>query len=112
MPYSIIAKNKGRLQTLFTFVERNYQNEIEIKNMADLANLSLPAFCNFFKKATKMTFTEFVNRYRINKACMLISQDKSISEACYECGFNNVTYFNKIFKKYIGKTPSQFKGEF
>lgn len=111
MPYSIISKNKARLETLFTYVENNYNQEIAIQEMADLSAMSLPAFCNFFKKATKMTFTEFVNRYRINKACMLISQDKSISEACYECGFNNVTYFNKIFKKYVLKTPTEFKND-
>ena len=109
MPFSIISKNKTRLQTIFTFVEKNYQQEILIDQVAALCNLTLPAFCNFFKKATKITFTEFVNRYRIEKACLLISQDQTISEACYKSGFNNVTYFNRIFKKYTKKTPTEFK---
>ncbi|WP_316931223.1 helix-turn-helix transcriptional regulator [Chryseobacterium sp. P1-3] len=65
-------------------------------------------FVIFFKKATQITFTEFVNRYRINKACLLMAQDKTISECSYSCGFNNVTYFNRMFKKYTGKTPSEF----
>lgn len=108
MPYTIISKNKTRLENIFTYVEHNYDKEILIEDVARLANLTLPAFCNFFKKATQITFTEFVNRYRINKACLLIAQDKPISECSYHCGFNNVTYFNRMFKKYTGKTPSEF----
>ncbi|SHL90810.1 AraC family transcriptional regulator [Chryseobacterium polytrichastri] len=108
MPYTIISKNKTRLENIFTYVEHHYDQEINIENVAKLANLTLPAFCNFFKKATQITFTEFVNRYRINKACLLMTQDKSISECSYSCGFNNVTYFNRMFKKYTEKTPSEF----
>jgi AraC-like DNA-binding protein len=108
MPYTIISKNKTRLENIFTYVEHHYDKEINIEEVAKLANLTLPAFCNFFKKATQITFTEFVNRYRINKACLLMAQDKSISESSYSCGFNNVTYFNRMFKKYTQKTPSEF----
>lgn len=108
MPYTIISKNKTRLENIFTYVEHHYDKDISIDEVAKLANLTLPAFCNFFKKATQITFTEFVNRYRINKACLLMVQDKSISECCYSCGFNNVTYFNRMFKKYTEKTPSEF----
>lgn len=109
MPYSVISKNKTRLQNIFTYVEQHFDRDIDIQTAANLANLTLPAFCNFFKKTTQITFTEFVNRYRISKACLFISQDKSISECGYTCGFNNVTYFNRTFKKYTGKTPSEFK---
>jgi len=112
MPYTIIAKNKTRLENIFTFVEHHYDREINIDEVARLANLTLPAFCNFFKKATQITFTEFVNRYRINKACLMMAQDKTISECSYSCGFNNVTYFNRMFKKYTEKTPSEFMKNF
>ena len=112
MPYTIISKNKTRLENIFTYEEHHYDKEIDIEDVAKLANLTLPAFCNFFKKATQITFTEFVNRYRINKACLLMAQDKSISECSYSCGFNNVTYFNRMFKKYTGKTPSEFMKNF
>ncbi|MEY8761925.1 AraC family transcriptional regulator [Chryseobacterium tongliaoense] len=108
MPYTIISKNKTRLENIFTYVENHYEKDINIEDVAQLANLTLPAFCNFFKKATQITFTEFVNRYRINKACLLMAQDKAISECSYSCGFNNVTYFNRMFKKYTEKTPSEF----
>ncbi|WP_407517701.1 AraC family transcriptional regulator [Elizabethkingia anophelis] len=108
MPYTIISKNKTRLENIFTYVEHHYDKEINIEDVAKLANLTIPAFCNFFKKATQITFTEFVNRYRISKACLLMTQDKTISECSYSCGFNNVTYFNRMFKKYTNKTPSEF----
>ena len=108
MPYTIVSRNRNRLEAVFTYVENGYQNEIDIMHAADLANLTKPAFCNFFKKATSLTFIEFVNRYRIDKACILLSQEKSIAESCYATGFNNITYFNKIFKKYTNTTPGQF----
>lgn len=108
MPYTIVSRNRTRLEAVFTYVENGYQNEIDIMKAADLANLTKPAFCNFFKKATSLTFVEFVNRYRIDKACILLSQEKSIAESCYATGFNNITYFNKIFKKYTNTTPGQF----
>jgi len=108
MPYTIVSRNRTRLEAVFTYVENGYQNEIDIMQAADLANLTKPAFCNFFKKATSLTFVEFVNRYRIDKACILLSQEKSIAESCYATGFNNITYFNKTFKKYTKTTPGQF----
>lgn len=108
MPYTIVSRNRTRLEAVFTYVENGYQNDIDIMQAAELANLTKPAFCNFFKKATSLTFVEFVNRYRIDKACILLSQEKSIAESCYATGFNNITYFNKIFKKYTKTTPGQF----
>ncbi|MBQ0148586.1 MAG: helix-turn-helix transcriptional regulator, partial [Flavobacteriaceae bacterium] len=71
-------------------------------------SLTLPAFCNFFKQATQMSFTEYLNRYRIDKACLLLLEDISVSECSFRCGFNHVPYFNKTFKKYIHQTPSEF----
>jgi AraC-like DNA-binding protein len=57
------------------------------------------------------TFTDFVNQYRIQRACQLLHQEKTIAETCFECGFNNVAYFNKVFKAITKKTPSEFKKE-
>lgn len=108
MPYTIVSRNRNRLEAVFTYVENGYQNELDMHQAADLANLTKPAFCNFFKKATSITFVEFVNRYRIDKACILLAQEKSIAESCYATGFNNITYFNKVFKKYTKTTPGQF----
>lgn len=56
-----------------------------------------------------MTFTDFVNQYRLTVAKTLLLQNKTISEACYEVGFESLSYFNKLFKKISGENPSEFK---
>lgn len=104
-----IRKVHIRLQNIFNYVEQNFQEEINIKTVADIAHLTVPAFCNYFRKTMNMTFTDFINQYRIEQACILLQQEKSVGEVCFECGFNNVPYFNKVFKQIIKKTPSEFK---
>ncbi len=104
-----IRKVHIRLQNIFNYVEQNFQEEINIRAVADIAHLTVPAFCNYFKKIMSITFTDFVNQYRIEQACILLQQEKSVGEVCFECGFNNVPYFNKVFKQIIKKTPSEFK---
>lgn len=111
MPHTAISRHKDRLQMIFTYVEKNYHREIDIKEISDSVNLTLPSFCNFFKKTMKMTFTDFLNQYRIDKACQLLLQGKNISESCYSTGYNNISYFNRAFKKYVGKTPTEFNRE-
>ena len=106
---STIKKIHVRLQNIFNYVEQNFQEEIDIKKVASIAHLTVPAFCNYFKKIMGMTFTDFINQYRIEQACILLHQEKSIGEVCFECGFNNVPYFNKVFKNILKKTPSEFK---
>ena len=108
---SSLVKKNIRLQNILNFVEKHFQEDIDIKKAAAIANLSVPSFCNYFKKMMSITFTDFVNQYRIRKACALLKQEKTISEACFESGFNNVPYFNKVFKHILQKTPSEFKKE-
>lgn len=104
-----VRKVHARLQNIFDYVERHYHEEINIKTVADIAHLTVPAFCNYFKRVMNITFTDFLNQYRIEQACILLKQEKSVGEVCFECGFNNVPYFNKVFKNIIHKTPSEFK---
>ncbi|MGE9311935.1 helix-turn-helix domain-containing protein [Niabella sp. CJ426] len=106
---ALLSKHKARLQKVFSYVEKEYAGEVQVQKAAALVGLSVPSFCNFFKKTTQITFSDFVNQYRIQKSCMLLHQDKSISEVCFECGFNNVTYFNRLFKQVMNETPSAFK---
>ena len=108
---SLLKKNNARLQNIFTYVEKHFNEEVDIKKVAAIANLSVPSFCNYFKKLMNCTFTEFINQYRIQRACALIGNEKSITEICYDCGFNNVAYFNKVFKTIMKKTPTEYKRE-
>lgn len=102
-------KDQTRLKKIYEFVEQNYHQPIDMKAVADVANLTVPSFCNYFKKVINMTYTDFVNEYRINQACMLLLSDKSITDISFECGFTNVSYFSETFKKIKGKTPMQFR---
>ncbi|MCE3023438.1 helix-turn-helix domain-containing protein [Riemerella anatipestifer] len=109
MPYQLITKNKDKLEKVFTFLEENYHKPIEIESIAKLTNMTLPAFCNFFKKTTHLTFTEYLNRYRVDKACKLLAEDYSISDVAYMVGFNSVSYFNRNFNKFLNESPTNFK---
>ena len=104
-----IEKHKARLQKVLTYVERHYHERIDIGKVSELAAISIPSFCNYFKKTTNITFTEFVNQYRVQMACLMLQQDKTVAEICFECGFKNVTYFNKVFKHMLQATPTEFR---
>lgn len=102
-------KEQGRLKTIHQFLDDNYQRKIELSEVAALSNLTNAAFCRYFKRMTKLTFTEFVNHYRIDRAKNLLRQDNNITETCFQCGFESISYFNKIFKKVTGVNPLAFK---
>lgn len=104
-------KDQSRLKKIFNHLELNYQYAIDIKQVAELVSLSVPAFCNYFKKLVNMTYTDFVNEFRIEKACQSLLSDKSILDICFECGFSSQSYFSKVFKKVKGKTPLEFRNE-
>ena len=102
-------KEQQRLKVVYAYIEEHYQEKMDIIDMAKLTHLTHAAFCRYFKKMTLMTFTEFVNQYRINQAKNLLLLDKTVSEVCFSCGFESLSYFNRIFKKVTGENPLQFK---
>ncbi len=104
-----ILKQQERMHRIHQFVEMNFQKPIDTQQIAEEVNLTLPAFCRYFKKATKLTYTDFVNQYRVQYAKKLLIQDKNVTETCFECGFESLSYFNRIFKKFAGVSPSEFK---
>lgn len=102
-------QEQQRLKKIYHFVEQHYAQKIEMQEVIELCNLSNAAFCRYFKKMTKMTFTEFLNQYRIHQAKKLLLQDYNVTETCFASGFENLSYFNKSFKKLTGENPLQFK---
>lgn len=98
-----------RLRQIYHFVEQHYRENIQMEQVLALANLSLAAFCRYFKRMTGMTFTEFLNQYRINQAKHLLLQHYNVSEACFESGFENLSHFNRTFKKLSGENPKDFR---
>ena len=110
-PFENLYNNKEqvRLKVVYKFIEENYQRAVSIEEISRLTHLSKAAFCRYFKKMTRLTFTEFLNQYRIEQAKILLKTDKNVTETCFECGFESLSYFNRIFKKVVGENPIQFK---
>jgi AraC-like DNA-binding protein len=109
--YDFRIKDERRIKKIYTFVEENYSRQIDIKEMAEISNLTVPSFCRYFKKMTHYTFTDFLNDFRINNACKELESDKNISEICFDSGFNNISHFNKTFKQIKQKSPKAYRQE-
>jgi len=104
-----LLKHQDRMFQIYQFVDENFSKPIDTAEIAEKVNLSLPAFCRYFKKTTQLTYTEFVNQYRITEAKKLLIQGYLVSEVCFEVGFENLAYFNRVFNKITGENPSKFK---
>jgi AraC-like DNA-binding protein len=102
-------KDKIRMGAIYEYIDANYNRKPDVNIVADKVHLTPPAFCRYFKRQTNMTFTDFVNQYRIDMAKNLLMQDKNITETCYAVGFESLSYFNKLFNKITGENPSEFK---
>ena len=105
-PYS--QKEQARIRQLYQFVDQHYTRKIALREVAASCNLSREAFCRYFKKATGTTFVDFLNQYRISQAKRLLLSGKNVSETCYACGFESLSYFTRTFRKVTGNTPSVF----
>lgn len=102
-----------RLKKIMLFLNSTYLKRVELSAVADVANLHPSAFCRFFKEKTGKSLSEFVNDMRISYACRLIIEGKmSVSQICFESGFNNISNFNRTFKNHTGFTPSNYFKEF
>lgn len=106
------VKDNDRINTVFNFVKNNYKEEIPLEMMADMVSMTIPSFCRYFKKITNKTFVQFVNEYRLVHASKLLAeQPMSITEVCFESGFNNFSHFNKSFKAFTGQNPSEYRNQ-
>ncbi len=79
---------------------KNYAKQISLIDVARQAHMTPPAFCRYFKKHTRHTFLSFLNEVRINEACKKLTDgsNQNIAVIAYNCGFNSITNFNKVFK--------------
>ncbi|TLP75417.1 helix-turn-helix domain-containing protein [Maribacter sp. ACAM166] len=102
-------KEQDRIRDIYALIDERYQGKISVDEVAKFCNLTKPAFCRYFKKATGSTFIEFLNQYRISQSKRLLLTGKNVSETCFECGFESLSYFNRTFKKVTGENPSTFK---
>ncbi len=104
-----ILKDKIRMGAIYEYISVHYDQKPDVNLVASKVHLTTPAFCRYFKRQTNMTFTDFVNQYRIERAKNLLMQDQNVTETCYAVGFESLSYFNKLFNKIVGDNPSNFK---
>lgn len=102
-------KESERINDVINYILTHYKEDIPLKTIAEVANYSKAAFCRFFKQRTRKTFSEFLNEVRVSQACKLLrNTDMNISQICYKSGYNNVSNFNRQFKKLTGTTPKSY----
>ncbi|MHA4736704.1 AraC family transcriptional regulator [Dyadobacter sp. MSC1_007] len=102
-----------RMQKVHNYVLQHFFQEIRLSDVASLAGMTEAAFCRYFKARSNKTFIDFVNEIRIGHACKLLLEDKwTIAQIAYDSGFDSLSNFNRNFKKYIGHTPREYKGNY
>ena len=103
-------EDHDRINIVFNHVRNNFKEEVTLSEISDKAGMTVPSFCRYFKKITNKTFIQFVNEYRLVHASKLLAeQPMSITDVCFESGFNNFSHFNKSFKAFTGQNPSEFR---
>lgn len=99
-----------RIRLVDDYIKKNYMRELTLGEVAQLAHMSEGAFSRFFSQHTGRSFTDYLIDVRIGMvARMLIDTNKTVAEICYACGYNNISNFNRIFKKKKGRTPHEFR---
>lgn len=110
--FEIKHQDNERIDIIFKHVRENFNRTITLDEVSDLVSMTTPAFCRYYKKVTGKTFTQFVNEFRIVHATKLLQEThSSITDVCFESGFNNFSHFSKLFKKVTGKSPLKYRNE-
>jgi len=106
---NIKSYDGNRLNKVLEFTFREFHRTITLKEAASVANLTPEAFCKYFKTRTRKTYISFLNEIRINHACRLLAEDKTVADISFECGFNNLSNFNRIFRKIKKVSPGKWR---
>ncbi|MBJ6366918.1 AraC family transcriptional regulator [Snuella sedimenti] len=100
---------KHNLNKVYEFIIKNFREQISLADVADIACMNPSAFSRFFKRVNRKTFSEYLNEVRVGYACKLLIEEKyNISEICFESGFNNISNFNRQFKKTMKYAPTDY----
>ncbi|WP_276167450.1 AraC family transcriptional regulator [Zobellia alginiliquefaciens] len=100
---------KDRMRKIINFLTENFEKKIELEQIASIAHMTPNAFCRYFKKKTRKSFTQYLNEIRLRNACkLLIEGEMQISTVCYQSGFNTLTNFNRQFKALMDITPTEY----
>lgn len=104
------TETDARINKVLDYLNKNYERSIRLSDVANLVNMSEPSFCRFVKQRTSRSFVDLLTDIRLGVATrLLIDSSQSVSEIGYACGFNNLSNFNRIFKKRKGMPPTEFR---
>ena len=109
---SLKERDISRLDEVLGFLRRNKTEPVTLEDTAAVAKMSPKSFCRFFKANTGKTLVEYLHELRIGEACrLLLETDRSISEIAFECGFNNLSNFNRRFRLIKDMTPREYRSQ-
>ena len=101
-----------RFRDVQQFVADHFHREVTLAEVAEVATMTVPAFCRYFKRTSGKTFVRYLNEYRIAHSCNLLAEAHgTIAEVAYDCGFNSLSQFNRCFKTITERTPTQYRAE-
>ncbi|WP_144604617.1 AraC family transcriptional regulator [Algoriphagus algorifonticola] len=108
--WGLSEKDGSRMDLILRFLLENKNRTIRLEEAASVASMSKEAFCRFFKLRTRKTFTQYLNQLRVNEALKLLEETElGIAEIAFQVGFENLSYFNRAFRKIQGETPSYYR---
>lgn len=108
-----ISHRRALMTLLIDKIEREYTGKITLADLAEIAGMNEKYLCRFFKSFTGQTPIDYINSLRVDRACYEMTVNKmTVTHAAYECGFNELSYFSKMFKKYKGMSPGQYRQRF
>ena len=111
--HDLVEAENDRVNAIYDYSLKNFKRSIQLEEIAAVANISPNSFCRYFKSRTRKTYSQFLIEIRVGHACkLLIENNLSIKQLCYESGFNNFTSFHKYFKLITGKSPLCYQKEF
>ena len=107
-----LGQSSSFIGTVTKYISENLSKDFDMNDLCDVLGYEYHYFSTLFNSTFHMRFKSFVAMYRIGRACALLSdKEKCITEVCDECGFGSIRNFNRVFKKSIGKTPSEYREE-
>jgi len=99
-----------RVKSIHEHLMKNYREDIRLEDIASLVHMAPASTSRFFKASTGLGIFEYLNKIKIDYACkLLLKTDLNVVDISYDCGFNNLSHFNKQFRKFVGKSPSEFR---
>ena len=105
-----VPSDSRRVQKVKTFIDAHYREDIRLAQLSDIAGMSDSSFSRFFKLHTGRNLSDYIIDLRLGHACrQLVDSTNSVAEICYASGFNNLSNFNRIFRKRKGCSPSEFR---